>query len=70
LGARVADVPRASIVPHTIQRDAVLMISSGPCSSPGPRPSGGVLREVFLKTIIPSRKATKRHLKAEGPNDG
>jgi len=26
--------------------------------------------EVFLKTIIPSRKATKRYLKAEGPNDG
>jgi uncharacterized DUF497 family protein len=26
--------------------------------------------EVFLKTIIPSRKATQRYLKAEGPNDG
>jgi hypothetical protein len=26
--------------------------------------------EVFLKTIIPSRKATKRYLKAKGPNDG
>lgn len=26
--------------------------------------------EVFLETIIPSRKATKRYLKAEGPNDG
>jgi uncharacterized DUF497 family protein len=26
--------------------------------------------EVFLKTIIPSRKATTRYLKAEGPNDG
>lgn len=26
--------------------------------------------EVFLKTIIPSRKATKRYLKAEESNDG
>ena len=26
--------------------------------------------EVFLKTIIPSRKATKKYLKAEGANDG
>jgi uncharacterized DUF497 family protein len=26
--------------------------------------------EVFLKTIIPSRKATKRYLKPEEPNNG
>ena len=26
--------------------------------------------EVFLNTIIPSRKATKKYLKAEGANDG
>jgi uncharacterized DUF497 family protein len=26
--------------------------------------------EVFLKTIIPSRKATKRYLKTEASNDG